>query len=108
MATRKKYGATKEDLKQRKEENEKLMNKSNTTKASKNNQKLLIILPKNGTKEIIEKLKKILDKCESGTTHIFLLHNDQKMKTTYTIDYNSNSQDKIIELVGKENVLLGK
>ncbi len=98
MKTRKKYGHTKEELKKRQEEKNKLLNK----------QKLFITLPQNGTHEMISKIKEILDKCETGNTSIFLIHNDQKMKTSYEIDYNYNCDGDIVKLVGEKNIFLKK
>ncbi len=98
MATRKKYGDTKEELKKRQEEKNKLLNK----------QKLFITLPQNGTHEMISKIKKVLDKCEDGNTSIFLIHNDQHMKTAYQIDYNFNCEKELAQLIGEENIFLKK
>ncbi|MEN8252046.1 MAG: DNA polymerase III subunit alpha [Patescibacteria group bacterium] len=98
MSTRKKYGATKEEMEKKKQEKSKLINK----------QKLFITLPQNGTNEMIGEIKKALDNCEDGNTTIFLIHNDQKMKTSYEIDYNFNCEGEIEKLVGKENILLKK
>ena len=98
MATRKKYGDTKEDIKRKKGEKEKLTNK----------QKLLITLPKNGNHEMIGKIKEVLDKCDDGNTAIFLLHDKQKIKTSYEIDYDYHCEGGIEKLVGKENIFLKK
>ncbi|XLQ19785.1 MAG: DNA polymerase III subunit alpha [Candidatus Moraniibacteriota bacterium] len=98
MNTRKKYGDTKKELEKKTDERNKLINK----------QRLFITLPKNGSHEMIGKIKEVLDKCEDGNTAIFLLHNEQKIKTAYEINYNFHSEGDIEKLVGKENILLKK
>jgi DNA polymerase-3 subunit alpha len=98
MSTRKKYGTTKKEMEIKKKEKEKLISK----------QRLFITLPQNGTHEIIAEIKELLDTCEDGNTAILLMHNDQHMKTTYNIDYNTNCEAALIKLVGEENILLKK
>jgi DNA polymerase-3 subunit alpha len=98
MSTRKKYGTTKKEMEVKKKEKEKLISK----------QRLFITLPQNGTHEMIAEIKELLDTCEDGNTAILLMHNGQHMKTTYNIDYNANCESTLLELVGKENILLKK
>ncbi len=98
MSTRKKYGDTKEQVKVKNEERDKIMNK----------RQLFITLPNNGTHEMITKIKEILDKCEKGTVTVFLVHNEQNMKTSYVIDYDYHCENDITELVGKDNIFLKK
>ncbi len=98
MSTRKKYGDTKEQMEVKKEERDKIMNK----------RQLFITLSNNGTHEMITKIKEVLDKCEKGTVTVFLVHNEQNMKTSYVIDYNYHCENDITELVGKDNIFLKK
>ncbi len=98
MSTRKKYGTTKVELKKKKEAKEKLISK----------EKLFITLPENGTHEMISKIKEVLDKCEPGNAIVFLMHNDQEMKTSYEIDYNYLCEENLKNLVEPKNIFLKK
>jgi len=98
MNTRKKYGNTKIELEKKKENKDKLINK----------QKLFITLPDSGSHEMINSIKKVLDKCRDGNAQVFLIHNNQKMKTSYTIDYNYLCEDALKNLVDAKNILLKK
>ncbi len=57
------------------------------TKISKNvpTKKFIIKLPNSETIKTIENIKKILDTCEPGFTVIYLHHNNNKMKTGYSV-----------------------
>jgi nitrogen regulatory protein PII len=98
MSTRKKYGTTKKEMEIKKKEKEKLISK----------QRLFITLPQNGTHEIITEIKELLDKCEKGNAMVFLVHNDQEMKTSYKIDYNYLCEENLKNLVDPKNILLKK
>ncbi len=69
---------------------------------------LIIKLPENGTNEIIDKLKVILDDCESGDTNVFLEHKSRKMKTNYSVKINSECKKGLIDLVGEDNLVFEK
>ncbi len=54
-----------------------------------------IELPAAGNVDIIDKIKKVLDSCEEGTTTIYLLHNGTRIKTSYIIYLSDVDKDKI-------------
>ncbi|MCK4635909.1 MAG: DNA polymerase III subunit alpha [Candidatus Moranbacteria bacterium] len=115
VATKNKYSTTKNNDKQSKTapENNSKINKAiqnkNDKLTSKNiERKLIIKLPENGTKEIIDKLKVIFDDCEIGDTKIFLEHQGSKMKTSYSIEINSNCKNNLIELIGENGLIFEK
>ncbi len=89
MSTRKKYGITKEKLAERKEEKKALLNKT----------KLYITLPDESTYEIIAQIKEILDICEPGNAHVFLVHNGQKMRTSYIITFDDVCKEKLSTII---------
>ncbi|MFA5985847.1 MAG: DNA polymerase III subunit alpha [Parcubacteria group bacterium] len=89
MSTRKKYGDTKESITKKKEEKNTLLTKT----------KLFITLPDNSTYETIAQIKEILDTCESGNAHVFLIHNGQKMRTSYIITFTDACKAKLCTIV---------
>jgi DNA polymerase III subunit alpha len=91
MSTRKKYNKPKKDHKEK--------------EASKN-QKLYITLPNDGTYDMITKIKELLDTTDRGNTSVFLLHGEQKMRTSYKIAYTEKIKVQLEELIGGNAITL--
>lgn len=94
MATRKKYGDTKEQREKRQKEK---MIRSRTGK-------LYITLPKNNGFEAITDIKSILDSCQHGGISVYLVHNNQTMKTSYKIDYDVSCTKKLSTIIPEDNI----
>ena len=95
MSTRKKYGDTKERAEKRNAEKKALLNKT----------KLYITLPNDSTYEIIAQIKDVLDTCESGNAHVFLVHNGQKMRTSYIISYDDSCREKLATIIEPAEII---
>ncbi len=95
MSTRKKYGDTKEKRAQMKKEKSATINKT----------KLFITLPDDSAHDVITHIKSILDHCDKGGVTIFLVHNGQKMKTSYVIDYTEKCASQLHEFIDSSAII---
>lgn len=61
--------------------------------------RLLIKLPSNANSDVIHKLSAFFNKCKSGTTKVFLHHNETKLQTPFSIEHDLSVMKELRNIV---------
>jgi len=91
-----------EDFSEITEEEIKNFRKDNKINKKNNPSRIIIKIPSNTSRNILEKINKILIKENGGDTEIILLMNNKKIKTPFKVNYSPKFEEEIKNLL-KEN-----